>query len=375
MSASATSTQSSAGLAGVVAGRTAISTVGKEGLGLTYRGYSIQDLAEHAVFEEVACLLIQGRLPSSGELETFRRTLQSLRTIPEPLKRVLELIPAEAEPMDVLRSGCSVLGTVEPEQDQPQSAAQRLLALFPAMLLYWHHFHQRQVRVDTQTADPSVAGFFLHLLHGNPPDPIHERALDVSLILYAEHEFNASTFAVRTATSTLTDFYSAITAGIGTLRGPLHGGANEAAMKLISRFDSPEQAERGLLSMLEKKERIMGFGHRVYKAGDPRSPIAKQWARKLAETAADASLFTVAERIEQVMQREKNLWPNLDFYSALVYHYCGIPQEMFTPLFVLARTAGWAAHFIEQHNDNRLIRPTAEYTGPEPRPWLPKQQR
>ena len=366
-----------AGLAGVIAGRTAIATVGKEGKGLTYRGYSINDLAEQTTFEEVAFLLIYGLLPTKSELSDYKEVLRRQRGLPGPLKAVLEQIPAGAHPMDVMRTGCSALGTLEPEgQSRDQVAvANRLTACFSSMLLYWHHFHASRKRMDTATDEDSTAGHFLRLLHGKKPDELKRRAVDVSLILYAEHEFNASTFAARTITSTLPDFYSAVTGAIGALRGPLHGGANEAAMELIERFSTPDEAERGVLELIAAKRLIMGFGHRVYKISDPRSDIIKAWSRKLAEAAGDERLYPVSERIEQVMRREKKLFPNLDFYSATAYHFCGVPTPVFTPLFVVSRITGWSAHIIEQRGDNRLIRPTAEYIGPEPRPFVPISKR
>jgi 2-methylcitrate synthase len=365
------------GLAGVVAGETKICTVGKEGLGLTYYGYSILDLAEKSTFEEVAFLLLHGQLPSSEQLEQYRQTLISLRGLPAPLRTVLEQVPREAHPMDVLRTGCSALGTIEQETNLSGqiNIANRLLASFPSVLLYWHHYHRSGRRIETQTNDPGIAAHFLHLLHGKPSPELHIRAMDVSLILYAEHEFNASTFTCRTVASTLADFYSAITAGIGALRGPLHGGANEAAMELIQRFSDPDAAEAALRQMLESKQLVMGFGHRVYKISDPRSDVIKDWSRRLAEQCGGQTIYQVSERIEAVMRREKKLFPNLDFYSASAFHFLGIPTAMFTPIFVISRTSGWSAHIMEQRANNRLIRPTADYVGPEPRPYLPIEQR
>lgn len=370
-------TGKTAGLEGVIAGATAIATVGKEGKGLTYRGYSIYDLAEYSTFEEVAYLLVYGRLPTQAELNRYKKTLRESRGLPAPLKTVLEQIPGNTHPMDVMRTGCSMLGTLEPEGGAGNQVvvANRLIGCFDSMLLYWHQFQDNGKRIETATDDESTAGHFLRLLHGHPPDELHRRAIDVSLILYAEHEFNASTFTARTITSTLPDFYSAVTGAIGALRGPLHGGANEAAMELIERFNTPDEAERGILDLIAAKQLIMGFGHRVYKISDPRSEVIKAWSKKLAEAHGDERLYPVSERIDQVMRREKKLFPNLDFYSASAYHLCGIPTSMFTPLFVVARITGWAAHIIEQRADNRLIRPNADYIGPDPRPYVPIGER
>jgi len=368
----------SPGLEGVVAGQTAISTVGKEHVGLTYRGYSINDLAEKSTFEEVAHLLLYGRLPNRVELEAFRTRLITRRCLPPGLKTILEQLPATAHPMDLLRTGCSALGAIEPEtEDNGQlQVAERLLASFPSMLLYWHHYHTCGERISTRSAEQSLAGHFLHLLHGQSPPELQRQAMDASLILYAEHEFNASTFSARVTASTLADFYGAVTAAIGTLRGPLHGGANEEAMRLISRFASPAEAENAVRAMLTRGEKIMGFGHRVYKKQlDPRSPIIQLWARRLAEASDDTTLYKVSERIERLVREEKGLYPNLDFYSASAYHLCGIPTSMFTPVFVFARIAGWSAHIIEQRSANRIFRPIAEYVGPDQRAYLPLEQR
>ena len=362
----------SGGLEGIVAGRTALSTVGKEGMGLTYRGYSIEELSELATFEEVAWLLTRGELPTLSQLNDYRLRLQGLRGLPDALKSILEQLPATTHPMDVLRTGCSALGCLEPEDAVrgPLQIADRLLASFPSMLMYWHWYHTDGRRIDVETDAESVASQILWLLHGHAPSASHQRAMDVALTLYAEHEFNASTFTARVVTSTLSDFYSAITAAIGTLRGPLHGGANEAAFALIDRFDSPDDAERGVMELLRQKAKIMGFGHRVYRTADPRSDVIQRCAARLATETGDTRLYAVSERIERVLRREKKLFPNLDFYSASAFHFLGIPTLFFTPLFVFSRITGWAAHVIEQRADNRLIRPMADYAGPDPRPFV-----
>jgi 2-methylcitrate synthase len=365
------------GLAGITAGETAIATVGKEGAGLTYRGYDIYDLAENARFEEVAFLLHHGHLPTEEEYEAYVDTLRSMRGLPDPVKTALEQIPADTHPMDVLRSGCSLLGNFEPEGDFSNQArvADRLLAAFPSMLIYWHRFHADGERINVETDDDSVAGHFLHLLHDKPPTEFHQRVLDVSLILYAEHEFNASTFTARVIAATLSDFHSAVTGAIGALRGPLHGGANEAAMALIQRFETPGEAEAGIRIALESKEKIMGFGHRVYTTSDPRNKVIKKMAEKLADEVSDERLYPVSEAIEKVMWDEKKLFPNADFYSAAAYHFMGIPTPLFTPIFVCSRITGWSAHIMEQRANNRLIRPGAEYTGPELQSWVPMEER
>ncbi|MFT7632142.1 MAG: 2-methylcitrate synthase [Mariniblastus sp.] len=355
------------GLAGVVAGETAIATVGKEGKGLNYRGYSIHDLAEKATFEEVAFLLLHGHLPVKKELDSFQSRLVNQRSLPKALCETLKAIPADAHPMDVLRTGCSMLGVLEPETSfqQQHEKAERLLACLPSILVFWYRYVSDGVEIDFDSAEESIAGYFLDRLHDAPPSDLHRRVMDVSLILYAEHEFNASTFTARVCTATLSDLFSAITGAIGTLRGPLHGGANEAAMQLIEKFQTADEAEAGIMEMLANKSLIMGFGHRVYTISDPRSDVIKRWAQELATANGDTVLYPVSERIEKIMWREKKLFPNLDFYSASVYHFLGIPTALFTPIFVLSRVTGWAAHVFEQRSNNRLIRPGAQYIGPD----------
>ena len=362
-------TNQNAGLSGITAGQSAICEVGHAGVGLHYRGYDIHDLVKYADFETVAYLLIYGELPNQKQLENYQEKLIALRKLPEELKNIVEQIPKSAHPMDVLRTACSFLGTIEPETSQhPQIAiANRLLACFPGILAYWYHFQHHHQKITVTLEDKSTGEYFLHLLHQKKPSALQTQVMNISLILYAEHEFNASTFAARVTAATLSDFYSCICSAIGTLRGPLHGGANEEALKLILQFKAVNEAESGLLKMLSEKKLIMGFGHRVYKNGDPRSDIIKAESKKLADAVNDQLVYPVSEIIEKVMMREKKMFPNLDFYSASAYHFCGIPVELFTPIFVLARITGWSAHIIEQRSNNKLIRPLSEYTGPAPR--------
>jgi len=367
----------SGGLAGVTAGQTALCTVGKEGAGLTYRGYDIYDLADNAGFMEVAYLLLKGDLPTQDELDAYVARIKTLRGLPDALKTVLEMVPADAHPMDVLRTGVSFLGNIEPEGDfsNQGDVADRLLAALPSMMVYWHRFHADGVRIDTETDDDSVSGHILHMLHGKPPETLHQESLDTTLILYAEHEFNASTFAGRVITGTLSDMHSAVAGAIGALRGPLHGGANEAAMELIQKFDSAEAATSGIHDMLAKKALIMGFGHRVYTTSDPRNEVNKRMSKKLADSVGDTVLFPVSEAIEKVMWDEKKLFANADFYAATVYHFMGVPTYLFTPIFVCSRITGWAAHIMEQRSNNKLIRPAADYTGPDLKAWVPIAER
>ena len=366
-----------AGLRGQVAGKTALSTVGTSGSGLTYRGYDLTDLVENCQFAEVAYLLLKGELPDHSQLQAYKARLKSLRTLPQPLKEVLERIPAAAHPMDVLRTGCSVLGNLETEAsfDQQQDAADRLLASLPSIICYWYRYSHDGVRIDENTDDDSIGAHFLHMLHGSAPRDLHEQVMNVSLILYAEHEFNASTFTARVCASTLSDIHSCITAAIGSLRGPLHGGANEAAMEMIEKFTDPDHAEQEMLAMLARKEKIMGFGHAIYKDSDPRNKIIKGWSKKLAEDVGDTVLYPVSARCEEVMWREKKLFCNADFFHASAYRFMGIPVKLFTPIFVMSRVTGWAAHVMEQRADNRIIRPSAEYIGPEPRQVSPIERR
>ncbi|EGR0515023.1 2-methylcitrate synthase [Vibrio cholerae] len=367
-----------AGLRGQSAGSTALCTVGKTGTGLTYRGYDITDLAHHAQFEEVAHLLLVGHLPTQAELDQYKTRLIGLRGLPEKLKQALELIPAEAHPMDVMRTGCSILGNLEPEHTfaEQQSATERMLALFPAIICYWYRFSHDGVRIDTaDQSEDSIGGYFLKMLTGQAPSELFKKVMHCSLTLYAEHEFNASTFAARVCASTLSDIHSCVTGAIGTLRGPLHGGANEAAMAMIEQWQSADEAEAGIMRMLANKEKIMGFGHAIYRESDPRNALIKEWSKALSEAVGDTHLYAVSERVEAVMKREKDLFCNADFFHASAYHFMGIPTKLFTPIFVMSRLTGWAAHVYEQRSNNRIIRPSADYVGPEHQTWLPIEQR
>ena len=365
------------GLAGITAGETHLCTVGKEGAGLTYRGYDIYDLANNASFEEVAYLLLHGKLPNQAELDAYVKKIKAHRGLPDALKTVLEMVPADAHPMDVLRTGVSFLGNIEPEGDfsNQGDTADRLLASLPSMLLYWHRFHTDGVRIDTETDDDSIAGHFLHMLHDEAPRELHRKSLDTTLILYAEHEFNASTFTGRVITATLSDMHSAVAGAIGALRGPLHGGANEAAMELISQYETPEAAIEGIHEKLTNKDLIMGFGHRVYTTSDPRNSVNKKMSKALADDVGNTVLYPVSEAIEKVMWDEKNLFANADFFAASVYHFMGIPTYLFTPIFVCSRITGWAAHIMEQRANNKLIRPAADYIGPSLQDWVAIEDR
>ncbi|ASJ38752.1 2-methylcitrate synthase [Vibrio vulnificus] len=367
-----------AGLRGQSAGSTALCTVGKTGTGLTYRGYDITDLANHAQFEEVAHLLLRGHLPTQQELDAYKTRLIGLRGLPAELKQALELIPASAHPMDVMRTGCSVLGNLEQETDfsQQLDATERMLALFPAIICYWYRFSHDGVRIDTQDqSQDCIGGYFLKMLTGKEPSELHKQVMHCSLILYAEHEFNASTFAARVCASTLSDIHSCVTAAIGTLRGPLHGGANEAAMEMIENWQTPEEAESNILRMLANKEKIMGFGHAIYRESDPRNALIKRWSQALSEAVGDTHLYAVSERVEAVMKREKDLFCNADFFHASAYHFMDIPTKLFTPIFVMSRLTGWTAHVFEQRANNRIIRPSADYIGPDHQDWVPIEQR
>ncbi|WAL78639.1 bifunctional 2-methylcitrate synthase/citrate synthase [Shewanella sp. DAU305] len=364
---------SGAGLRGQSAGETALSTVGVSGSGLTYRGYDVKDLGENATFEEVAYLILYGELPTQAQLDAYKTKLKGLRGLPQALKEVLERIPAETHPMDVMRTGCSMLGNLEAEHSfsEQSEITDRLLAAFPSIICYWYRFSHDGVRIDTETDDDQIGAHFLHLLHGKAPSALHAKVMDVSLILYAEHEFNASTFTARVCASTLSDMHSCVTGAIGSLRGPLHGGANEAAMELIKDMKDEADARDILMGKLERKDKIMGFGHAIYRDSDPRNAIIKEWSEKLAAANGDDRLYRVSVACEALMWEQKKLFCNADFFHASAYHYMDIPTKLFTPIFVCSRVTGWAAHVMEQRSNNRIIRPSADYVGVAPRKVVP----